>query len=587
MRRTVWAPRAERAELVLEDGERLAMEPAGDGCFQLESVRLVPGRRYRVSLDGGPPLPDPRSSFQPDGVEGTSELVDEEFAWTDAGWSAPPLRDAIVYELHVGTFSPEGTFEGVVRRLDHLTDLGVNAVELMPVAEFPGRWGWGYDGVNLYAVRAAYGGPDGLRRLVDACHRRGVAVILDAVYNHLGPAGNHLDQFGPYFSDRYRTPWGSAVNFDGPGSDGVRDFVAGNVRRWLRDFHLDGLRLDAVHAIHDESARHIVEQLAETVEALEAALGRRLWLILEMDRNDPRGVWPRARGGWGATAHWADDFHHALHAALTGERSGYYGDFHGWPDVVRVLSSPYLYTGQHSTSRDRRHGREPVGTSGERFVVCLQNHDQVGNRAHGERLSRLTTPPRLRVATLLLLTSPYVPLLFAGEEWAASTPFLYFSDHEPELGRKITEGRRAEFARFGWDPAEVPDPQAESTFTASRLRWEERADQPHAAMLDWYQALIRLRRDHPELGCGDFRQSRVMTEAGSQWVVVERGSHLIGANLSQEQAAIRAPGWETAQPLAMTGDATCGDGTLRLGPESAAVWWRERESIGSGTDTVR
>jgi len=587
MRRTVWAPRAERAELVLEDGERLAMEPAGDGCFQLESVRLVPGRRYRVSLDGGPPLPDPRSSFQPDGVEGTSELVDEEFAWTDAGWSAPPLRDAIVYELHVGTFSPEGTFEGVVRRLDHLTDLGVNAVELMPVAEFPGRWGWGYDGVNLYAVRAAYGGPDGLRRLVDACHRRGVAVILDAVYNHLGPAGNHLDQFGPYFSDRHRTPWGSAVNFDGPGSDGVRDFVAENVRRWLRDFHLDGLRLDAVHAIHDESARHIVEQLAETVEALEAALGRRLWLILEMDRNDPRGVWPRARGGWGATAHWADDFHHALHAALTGERSGYYGDFHGWPDVVRVLSSPYLYTGQHSTSRDRRHGREPVGTSGERFVVCLQNHDQVGNRAHGERLSRLTTPPWLRVAALLLLTSPYVPLLFAGEEWAASTPFLYFSDHEPELGRKITEGRRAEFARFGWDPAEVPDPQAESTFTASRLRWEERADQPHAAMLDWYQALIRLRRDHPELGCGDFRQSRVMTEAGSQWVVVERGSHLIGANLSQEQAAIRAPGWETAQPLAMTGDATCGDGTLRLGPESAAVWWRERESIGSGTDTVR
>jgi len=587
MRRTVWAPRAERAELVLEDGERLAMEPAGDGGFQLESARLVPSLRYRVSLDGGPPLPDPRSSFQPDGVEGTSELVDEEFAWTDAGWSAPPLRDAIVYELHVGTFSPEGTFEGVVRRLDHLTDLGVTAVELMPVAEFPGRWGWGYDGVNLYAVRAAYGGPDGLRRLVDACHRRGVAVILDAVYNHLGPAGNHLDQFGPYFSDRYRTPWGSAVNFDGPGSDGVRDFVAGNVRRWLRDFHLDGLRLDAVHAIHDESARHIVEQLAETVEALEAALGRRLWLILEMDRNDPRGVWPRARGGWGATAHWADDFHHALHAALTGERSGYYGDFHGWPDVVRVLSSPYLYTGQHSTSRDRRHGREPVGTSGERFVVCLQNHDQVGNRAHGERLSRLTTPPWLRVAALLLLTSPYVPLLFAGEEWAASTPFLYFSDHEPELGRKITEGRRAEFARFGWDPAEVPDPQAESTFTASRLRWEERADQPHAAMLDWYQALIRLRRDHPELGCGDFRQSRVMTEAGSQWVVVERGSHLIGANLSQEQAAIRAPGWETAQPLAMTGDATCGDGTLRLGPESAAVWWRERESIGSGTDTVR
>jgi maltooligosyltrehalose trehalohydrolase len=574
MRRTVWAPRAERAELVLEGGERLAMARVGDGCFQLESARLVPGLRYRVSLDGGSPLPDPRSPFQPDGVEGASELVDDGFAWTDAGWSAPPFRDAIVYELHVGTFSPEGTFEGVVRHLDHLTDLGVTAVELMPVAEFPGRWGWGYDGVNLYAVRAAYGGPDGLRRLVDACHRRGLAVILDAVYNHLGPAGNHLDQFGPYFTDSHRTPWGAAVNFDGPGSDGVRDFVTGNVRRWLRDFHLDGLRLDAAHAIHDESARHIVEELAETLEALEAGLGRRLWLILETDRNDPRGVWPRARGGWGATAHWADDFHHALHVALTGERSGYYGDFHGWPDAVRALSSPYLYTGQHSTSRDRRHGREPAGTGGESFVVCLQNHDQVGNRARGERLSRLTTPSRLRVAALLLLTSPYVPLLFAGEEWAASTPFLYFSDHEPELGRTITAGRRAECAGLGWDPAEVPDPQAESTFAASRLRWEERDDPAHAAMLDWYRTLIRRRREHPGLGCADFRESRVLTEAGSQWVVVERADHLIGANLGPAPAEVAAPGWAAAQPLAVTGAASWGDGTVRLGPESAAIWSR-------------
>jgi len=574
MRRTVWAPRAERAELVLEDGERLAMEPAGDGCFQLESVRLVPGRRYRVSLDGGPPLPDPRSSFQPDGVEGTSELVDEEFAWTDAGWSAPPLRDAIVYELHVGTFSPEGTFEGVVRRLDHLTDLGVNAVELMPVAEFPGRWGWGYDGVNLYAVRAAYGGPEGLRRLVDACHRRGLAVILDTVYNHLGPAGNHLGEFGPYFTDAYRTPWGSAVNFDGPGSDGVRDFVTGNARRWLRDFHLDGLRLDAVHAIHDETARHIVEELAATVDALEAELGRRLWLILESDRNDPRGVWPRNRGGWGATAQWADDFHHALHVALTGERSGYYADFRGWPDVVRALGSPHLYSGQHSASRDRRHGREPAGTVGENFVVCLQNHDQVGNRARGERLSRLTTPSRLRVAALLLLTSPYVPLLFAGEEWAASTPFLYFSDHEPELGRSVTQGRRAEFAGFGWDPAEIPDPQAESTFIQSQLRWEERDQPAHAAMLDWYRTLTRLRRDHPGLGCGDFRQSRVIGEAGSGWVVAERGDHLIGANLGADPADVEAPGWAAARPLASTGDAACAGGRVRLGPESAAIWSR-------------
>jgi maltooligosyltrehalose trehalohydrolase len=426
--------------------------------------------------------------------------------------------------------------------------------------------------VDLYAVRAAYGGPDGLRRFVDACHERQLAVILDVVYNHLGPSGNHLAKFGPYFTDAYRTPWGAAMNFDGKGSDGVRDFVIDSARRWLRDFHLDGLRLDAVHAIHDESARHIVEELAEMIGCLEVEVRRRLWLILETDRNDPRGVWPPTRGGWGATAHWTDDFHHALHVALTGERSGYYGDFQGWPDVVRALSSPYLYTGQHSTYRDRRHGREPAGTTGEHFVVCLQNHDQVGNRARGERLSQLTTPPRLRVAALLQLTSPYVPLLFAGEEWAASTPFLYFSGHEPGLGRRVTEGRRAEFAGFGWDPADVPDPQAEATFTASRLRWEERSDPPHAAMIDWYRALIRLRRDHPELGCGDFRDSRVLTEAGSGWLMVERGGHLIAANLGQQRAAIPAPDRATAQPLATTGEATLEGDTLLLGPDSAGVW---------------
>ena len=574
MRRTVWAPLAQRAELVLEDGEHLPMQSGAAGHFEIDNPRLLPGVRYRVSLDGGPDLPDPRSPFQPEGIDGHSALVAEEFGWTDAGWSAPLLRDAIVYELHVGTFSPEGTFDGVIRRLDHLTNLGVTAIELMPVGEFAGRWGWGYDGVDLYAVRAAYGGPDGLRRFVDACHERQLAVILDVVYNHLGPSGNHLAKFGPYFTDAYRTPWGAAMNFDGRGSDGVRDFVIDNARCWLRDFHLDGLRLDAVHAIHDESARHIVEELAEMSGCLEVELRRRLWLILETDRNDPRGVWLPTRGGWGATAQWADDFHHVLHVALTGERSGYYGDFHGWPDVVRALGSPYLYTGQHSTYRDRRHGREPAGTTGEHFVVCLQNHDQVGNRARGERLSQLTTPPRLRVAALLLLTSPYVPLLFAGEEWAASTPFLYFSDHEAGLGRRVTEGRRAEFAGFGWDPADVPDPQAEATFTASRLRWEERSDPPHAAMIDWYRALIRLRRDHPELGCGDFRDSRVLTEAGSGWLMVERGGHLIAANLGQQRAAIPAPGWGPAQPLAVTGEATVESDTLLLGPDSAGVWSR-------------
>ena len=362
------------------------------------------------------------------------------------------------------------------------------------------------------------------------------------------------------------------MNFDDRGSDGVRNFVVDNVTWWLHDFHLDGLRIDAVHAIHDESARHIVEELAEAVSVLERKEGRRLWLILETDRNDPRGVWPRARGGWGATAQWADDFHHALHVALTGERTGYYADFSGWEDVVTALGSPFLYTGQRSAFRGRRHGREPTDTSGENFVVCLQNHDQVGNRARGERLSQLVSPSRLRVAALLLLTSPYVPLLFAGEEWAAGTPFLYFSDHEAELGRRVTEGRRREFARFDWDPSEVPDPQALTTFTASVLRWEERDQSAHASMLDWYRELIRLRRSEVDLGCGDPRRSRVLAETGSQWVLVERGSHLITANLGPNVAVIQVPELGEVRPLAVSGDAVGAEGAVRLGPDSTAIW---------------
>ncbi|MGA8015340.1 MAG: malto-oligosyltrehalose trehalohydrolase [Candidatus Dormiibacterota bacterium] len=575
MRLRLWAPRAQRVEVVLADGDRLAMTAVDQGWYELDSPLLAAGLQYRVSLDGGEAIPDPLSAFQPDGVEGPSQLVSDEFAWRDTGWTAPPLAEAIIYELHLGTFTPEGTFDAVIARLDHLVDLGVTAVELMPVAEFPGRWGWGYDGVDLFAVRAAYGGPDGLRRLVDACHRRGLAIILDVVYNHLGPAGNHLAELGPFFTDSYRTPWGQAVNFDGPGSDGVRELVIANALRWLGDFHLDGLRLDAVHAIHDESAKHIVEELAEAVDGLAAQLGRRLWLILETDRNDPRGVWPRDRGGWGAVAQWADDFHHALHSALTGEDRGYYSDFRGLADVVRALRSPHVYRGQHSAFRDRHHGRSAESITGDHFVVCIQNHDQVGNRARGERLSQLVGTDQLRIAALLLLTSPYVPLLFAGEEWGAGTPFLYFTDHEPGLGARVTAGRRQEFAGFGWNPEEVPDPQAEGTFVQSRLCWPERDQGEHRSLLDWYRALIRLRRSIPDLGCGDPGASRVDADVERDWLTVQRGGHVIAVNLGGEWVEIPGSADPGGELLLATGPGVEVSGaTLRLPPFSGAVWGR-------------
>jgi maltooligosyltrehalose trehalohydrolase len=571
MRLRLWAPRARVVEVVLDDGTRLAMRRGPSGWHELSASRLAPRVRYRISLDGAAAIPDPLSAFQPEGVEGPSELVGEDFAWTDTGWTAPPLEEAILYELHVGTFSPEGTFDGVVSRLDHLLDLGVTAVEVMPVAEFPGRWGWGYDGVDLFAVRASYGGPEGLRRMVDACHRRGLAVLLDVVYNHLGPAGNHLADLGPYFTDAYRTPWGQAVNFDDRGSDGVRDLVVLNATRWLREFHLDGLRLDAVHAIHDESAVHIVEEVAEAVDRLEERLGRRLWLVLENDRNDPRPVWPRSHGGWGVDAQWADDFHHAVHTALTGEMSGYYADFAGWRDVARVLRSPHLYTGQRSAYRGRRHGRPPAGTCGGQFVVCVQNHDQVGNRARGERLSHLVGAGRARMAALLLLTAPYVPLLFAGEEWGASTPFQYFTDHEVELGRLVTEGRRREFGGFGWDPLEVPDPQSPETFARSRLLWAERDEPEHRSLLDWYRRLIHLRRTTPDLGCDDPSRSQVDTGPEGRWLTVRRGRHLVALNTGADplQVPLADPGLQVV--LASDRGVSFGGGELRLPPASGAI----------------
>ena len=537
---------------------------------------MTTGDDYAFSLDGGAALPDPRSLHQPHGVHGPSRIVDHtSFSWTDAAWRGSPLADATIYELHVGTFTPSGTFDGVAGRLPFLRDLGVTAIELMPVAAFPGARGWGYDGVDLWAVHDAYGGPEGLRRLVDAAHATGIAVVLDVVYNHLGPDGNHLGSFGPYFTDRYRTPWGDALNLDGPDSDEVRAFIVENALMWLRDYHLDGIRLDAVHAVLDTSAVHVVEEISARVRTLEAELGRTLWVIAESDLNDPRVVRPVELGGYGSDAQWSDDFHHALHAVLTGERFGYYVDFGTVADLAAALSRVFVFDGRHSVYRRRRHGRPATGLSGHRFVGYAQNHDQVGNRPAGERSASLLSPGLLRVAAALVFTSPFVPLLFAGEEWGASTPFLYFTDHQdPRVAAAVPQGRRQEFASFGWPAASVPDPQDEATFRRSRLDWSEVDREPHASLLAWYRSLIRLRTSQPALRDGEVPLVRTEYDETRPWLVVRRGPVGLACTMSALPARIPiGPGARRRLLLASSQPPPdlAGD-LLRLAGESVVIW---------------
>ncbi|HJS09286.1 MAG TPA: malto-oligosyltrehalose trehalohydrolase [Pirellulales bacterium] len=536
----VWIPAAQSVEIVVGQS-RHTMERCRDGWWKLDLSNVEPGTDYGFSVDGGPTRPDPRSPWQPHGVHGPSRTVDHQaFFWTDKHWQAPPLAAAIIYELHIGTFSPAGTFDGAIGYLDHLVSLGVTHVEIMPVAEFHGSRGWGYDGVDLFAPQHSYGGPEGLKRLVDACHAKGLGVILDVVYNHLGPSGNYLREFGPYFTTLHRTPWGDAINFDGPHSDEVRRFFCDNALMWLRDYHFDGLRLDAVHAIVDTSAIPILEQLATEVDELKAHLGRHLVLIAESDLNDPRVVRPWEIGGFGIDAQWTDDVHHALHAVLTGERGGYYADFGTLADLATAMMQPYVYANRHSSFRQRRHGRPPLGLSGNKFVVFVQNHDQCGNRARGERMSQLVSHDRAKIGAALMLLSPFVPMLFQGQEWASSSPFQYFVDYqdEPELAQAVAHGRRYEFAAFGWRPEDVPDPRAEATFLRSRLNWEEVARDPHKSMLSWYKQLIRLRRTTSALTDGrmDLVDTEFDEEAG--WLRVERGPMMILSNFADAARTI-------------------------------------------------
>jgi maltooligosyltrehalose trehalohydrolase len=547
----VWAPLARTVELDLGGKVRVPLEPREHGYFEAEVEGVGPGTRYLYRLDGGNGLPDPVSRCQPESVHGPSMVVDRRFDWTDGGWEGVRLEDHILYELHVGTFTPEGTFDAVLPHLDRLAgDLGVTALELMPVSQFPGRRNWGYDGVLPYAVHSGYGGPDGLKRLVDAAHARGLAVVLDVVYNHLGPEGNYLSQFGPYFTTRYQTPWGLALNFDGPDSDPVRRFFVENALGWIADFHVDGLRLDAVHAIADNSERPFLQELGAEVADLAEGLGRRVHLFPESDMNTLFYLRPREQGGCGFDAQWTDDFHHSLHTLLTGERSGYYQDFGTLDQMAKAMAGGFVYTGQYSPYRRRRHGVPADGIEGRHHVVCIQNHDQVGNRMKGERIASLVDFESLKLAAGAVLLSPFLPLLFMGEEYGETAPFLYFVSHsDRELIEAVREGRKGEFASFGWRE-EPPDPQAGETFERSRLDHALREQGRHAVLYAFYRELIRCRQSIPALANLSKLDQEVQVFDGAGVLHVRRelaGSEVLAVfNFSTEPQDLSVPadGWQ-------------------------------------------
>ncbi len=495
----VWSPYARSMSLALypEPGECrvIEMQPEPGGYFVHSEPDVEEAQRYAFRIDQRPERPDPMSRWQPDGVHHPSAVfAPERFEWSEGDWAGVSRKEFVIYELHVGTFTPEGTFDAIIERLEELRQLGVTALELMPVAQFPGTRGWGYEGVYPFAVQESYGGPRGLQQFVNACHRTGLAVILDVVYNHLGPEGNYLAEFGPYFTDRYRTPWGRAMNFDSRGCDAVRAMVLDNVRYWIRDFHFDGLRVDAVHAVFDSSPRHILREIKEAAEEEGRKLGRSIHIIAESDLNDVRLLDPPESGGYGLDAQWSDDFHHSLHALLTGEQFSYYADFGRPEHLVKAINSTFVYDGAYSEFRGRRHGR-PVGShSGDRFVISVQNHDQIGNRPAGERLSALLEPNQLRLAAGLLLLSPQIPLIFMGEEYGETRPFPYFCSFEQqEIIDATRRGRREEFVGLG-EEDKVPDPLALATFESAKLRWDWPEGSRYAGMRRLYYDLLAIRR---------------------------------------------------------------------------------------------
>lgn len=578
----VWAPDAESAALRLS-GELRTMErdPDRAGWWRTEAGASA-GDRYGFALDGGPVRPDPRSRRQPDGPDGESAVVDHDaYAWR-SDWAGRGLPGAVLYELHIGTYTDEGTFDAAAARLGHLVELGVTHVSLMPVCPFPGVHGWGYEGVSLWAVHEPYGGPEGLKRFVDTAHGLGLAIVLDVVHNHLGPSGNYLPLFGPYFTETHHTPWGAAVNLDAPGSDEVRAFLLGSALAWLRDYRLDGLRLDAVHALADTRALTFLEELSAATDALSAELGRPLSLIAESDLCDPRTTTPRESGGLGLHAQWNDDFHHCLHTALTGESQGYYADFAAAPlaGLAKTVTSAFFHDGTYSSFRGRTHGRpvDVTRSAAHRFVGYAQTHDQIGNRALGDRLAASLSPGLLACAAALVLTGPFTPMLFMGEEWGARTPWQFFTDHtDPELAEAVRTGRRREFGAHGWAEEDIPDPQAPATRDRSCLDWSEPQREPHARLYAWYRELIALRRALPDLSDPDLGTVKTAYDDEARWLALRRGDLRVAVNLDEKPATIPLGGgrhrggggrvlaaWLPVEPPGA-------DGALHLPPESCVV----------------
>jgi maltooligosyltrehalose trehalohydrolase len=590
---TVWAPRAHQLSVRVRTGTAAGDHPlARDerGVFSATIPDVKGGDDYTYRIDGGEERPDPASRWQPYGVHGASRVVDPEaFVWSDDGWKGIEMADFVIYELHVGTFTPEGTFDAVIPRLAALRELGITAIELMPVAQFPGERNWGYDGVQLYAPQNSYGGPEALKRLVNAAHAGGLAVVLDVVYNHVGPEGNYLSEYGPYFTNVYRTPWGPAVNYDGPHSDEVRRFIIENACYWVRDFHIDALRLDAVHGIYDFRAVHLTEALTERVHNLAGALDRHVQVIAESDLNDPRLLRPVESGGYAMDAQWSDDFHHAVHVALTGERVGYYEGYAKHGDIMAIhdaLSRRFVFHGQYAPHRRRQHGAPADDVSAEHFVIFIQNHDQVGNRAAGERLGALVSPNALRLAAALLLLAPYVPLIFMGEEYNEPAPFQYFVSHsDRELVAAVRKGRHEEFESFGW-AGEVPDPQAEETFARSRIHFELRAEGEHAKLREMYRELLKIRREEPALRPGAARIT-VRSDARARWIAMRLDapgarSLLALFNLATGERSIPlsdedGTGWRArfATSDALPGAVPASGSMVALPPLSAALYYKE------------
>jgi len=600
----LWAPKARSVSLhLLHSGELLTMAPLARGYFRRTVENLKPGSRYFFQLDGARELPDPASRFQPEGVHGPSEIVVlNQFQWSDHNWRGRTVEVRVLYEVHVGTYTAEGTFDALISHLPELVELGITTVELMPVAQFPGSRNWGYDGVYPFAPQNSYGGPESLQRFVNAAHEHGLSVALDVVYNHLGPEGNYLNAYGPYFTDRYRTPWGQALNFDGAGSDEVRRFFIENALYWLEDYHFDALRLDAVHGIFDFSARHFLAELKNAVADLSKKLGRMIHCIAESDLNDSRLLHNHAQGGYDLDAQWSDDFHHSVHRLLTGEDRGYYADFEGIAPLASTLRDGWYYKGQYSNYRERQHGNSPHGIAASKVVVCNQNHDQVGNRAAGERMSSLVNFEALKLAAGITLLSPFVPLLFMGEEYGETAPFQYFTSHgDPELVEAVRRGRREEFAAFGWEEEKaVPDPQDESTFRRSKPGHTRKSEEPHRTLLRLYQNLIRTRREY-DLGDSAPRSVR---EIGDSALLVlrqaERSQQLMVFNFGQSPMPLNLPDipgtWRMVMNSAdaswsgparnLANEITLTNGGLKLSPYSFMVMEQVMEQEQARTEAI-